>query len=210
MTHNEFQDLQAMKAHRDSRKVTEFTLTVNDHKDCYTTVKKYMNSQMVRHGNLLTSIEELDKADYLVVADMEHKEENQSIRVVGSTIEQVLNFFKDNHPKQYEQIPEINIKKFEFISKQCKASSSLSYQVINLADDDGVEYDDLDIQYRYTTDNLEQNDIVGGFKTVEEFITKLREGKKVTSIHCYPDTPVGFWAFYGTDFKSLLDHVVTD
>lgn len=79
-------------------------------------------------------------------------------------------------------------------------TSSLTYQVVNPNES---------LEYQFGAEP-EPDDFIPEHETVEESVKEIIDKGFYTEIHCYPNSPVGFWNYYGTDFQSLLDHVVKD
>ena len=178
--------------------LTRFELRVKPNKDYYESVERYIGD--ITNKVVCSPIEEMIKQDKLVTLlfDLDGKEE--PILILGISIEDALTHFKATYPEAHAELPEINIAKFKFISDECKASSTLRFEsLITEGELCAFEHTDID-----------EDDLVGINADPVKFREQVIAMKGYYEIQCYPNSPVGFWNYYGLDFKSLLDHVVED
>lgn len=187
-------------------KVTKFDLRVNPHKDYYETPQEYIGDKRVIG---IADIPTLTANDYLAELEVHWVNPTtnmyQYIWVVGSTVQEVMDHFKNNHAEYYNQVPSFDISAFEAITRECQASSTLSYlHWLNTPGFDKLLEDPID------DDSFDESDYVGDYPTTADFIAAVKKKRILTEIRCYPNNPNGFWNYYSFDFESLLKYVVEE
>lgn len=180
-------------------KLNYLHLVAKDNTTEYTTVEQYAQRSPKEK---IVPVKEIIEKNMVVELTIKFEKDGneEDIRILSSNTESLMNWVKENHPGLYELIPPFRIDQFDFIANDMKSSSGLYYTIVDpkysLEDSFGPE--------------PEPDDFIPERDTVEESIAEIAKKGCYTEIHCYPNSPVGFWNYYGTDFQSLLDHVVKD
>jgi hypothetical protein len=182
-------------------KLNYFYLVAKDHTNEYTTLELFVRKSTKKK---IVPVEEIIRKNMLVELTIKFEKDGkeEDIRIMSFNTESLMNWVKENYPDLYELIPSFDFDKFDFIANEMVCSSSLSY-----TEAPKEHLEDLEHQFGSTP---EAEDFIPERDTVEASIAEIAAKGFYTEIHCYPDTPVGFWNYYGTDFQSLLDHVVKD
>lgn len=181
-------------------KLLDFQLNINEHTTDYTTIEKYLTK---RDQSVIVPISEIIEKNFLAELYVEYETDNDGIGTINITsydVKTVMDWVQENNPDVYALIPPFKVEHFEALARQMKASSHLTYQVVDDNSDRGYEFGS----------NPEPDDFVPELDTAEESIAIIKANGFYCELHCYPHTPIGFWNFYGLDFQSLLDHVTKD
>lgn len=180
-------------------KLNYFYLVAKDHTTEYTTVELYARKSTKKK---IVPLEEIIENNMVVELTIKFEKDGkeEDIRIISFNTETLMAWVKENHPDVYALIPPFRIDQFEFLANEMKSSSGLSYTA------NDPEYA---LEYQFGPEP-EADDFIPERDTVEESIKEIAEKGFYTELHCYPNTPVGFWNYYGTDFQSLLDHVIKD
>lgn len=178
-------------------KLIHFYLVTKENTTDYETVEKY---SLKSTKTKIVPVDKIIEKDFIAELTIEYENNGteSNIGIMSYDVETLMEWVKKNHPDLYELIPPFRIDQFQFIADNAKSSSALSYESI-------VSKDSLEYQFG---SGPETDDFVPEQETVEISIEEISKKGFYTELHCYPDTPVGFWNFYGTDFQSLLDHIV--
>ena len=178
-------------------KIIEFVLSAKDNVDFYESVEKYLSET---DPYCLVPKQEIIEKDFfvkLMVVWIDKNEEKQGIVVGHNSVIDVIQWFKETHVDVYNLLPQLNEEEFEKLAKEMKASSEISLRSV----DDSEDFEESFFN------EPDPDDFVPEFPTAKESMDNIVKNGFYTCIQCYPDTPVGFFVFYGTDFQSLLDHV---
>lgn len=181
-------------------KIIEFVLSAKDNVDLYESVEKYLSDTDLYYLVPKQAIIEKDFFVKLLVVWTDKNEENQGIVVGHNSVIDVIQWFKETHEEVYNLLPHLNVEEFEELAKEMKASSEISLQSV----------DDCEDFEEGFFNEPDPDDFVPELPTARESMVNIVKNGFCTRIQCYPETPVGFFAFYGTDFQSLLDHVNKD
>lgn len=188
------------------KKLTYFCAMAKENHDHYRSVKDFL--KLANPEFIFGNQDKMDKDNNVITVSLsylnEGDTEDKHIRYIFENLQMALDYLKEHHKDLFDQIPVINIPKFEFIAKNAKCSTSLTYQYF--VETDTPEY----IREGFFYVELDQDDIVDKTITPEQYLDKLVTNRVTTTLQCYPNTPVGFWSYYGFDFNSLLDHVIED
>ncbi|QBZ70829.1 hypothetical protein pETSU_248 [Edwardsiella phage pEt-SU] len=122
------------------------------------------------------------------------------IRVMSHDVASLMEWLKDNHPEVHVLVPPFRIDVFQELANQMKSSSHLTYQAV--APDQEMEY-----EFGVEPDT---DDFVPERASVEESLEAIKANGFYTGLQCYPNTPVGFWSFYGLDFESLFNQILEE
>ena len=180
-------------------KLNYLHLVAKDHTTEYTTVELYARKSPKKK---IVSVEEIIEKNMVVelTINFEKDGKEEDIRIMSFNTESLMNWVKENHPDLYELIPSFRIDQFDFIANSMKSSSGLTYTAVD---------PEHPLEHQFGPEP-EPDDFIPERDTVEESIAEISAKGCYTEIHCYPNSPVGFWNYYGTDFQSLLSHIVTD
>ena len=181
-------------------KIIEFVLSVKDNEDFYESVEEYLSDTDLYCLVPTQAIIEKDFFVKLLVVWIDKNEEKQGIVVGHNSVIDVIQWFKETHEEVYNLLPQLNVEEFEELVKEMKASSEISLQSVDSCEDFETGF----------WNEPEPDDFIPKLPTAKESIDNIVKNGFCTRIQCYPETPVGFFVFYGTDFQSLLDHVNKD
>lgn len=179
-------------------KLISFDLVTKENTTDYETVEKY---SLKSTKTKIVPVEKIIEKDFIAELTIEYENNGTEFNfsIMSYDVGTLMEWVKKNHPDLYELIPSFRIDQFQYIADNMKSSSYLLYQVIDENSDRGTVLDQ---------DNLEPDDFIPQQETVEMSFAEISKKGFYTELHCYPNTPIGFWNFYGTDFQSLLDHIV--
>ena len=181
-------------------KLLDFQLTTKQNTTDYTTVEKYLAK---RDKSIIVPVSEIIEKDFLAELYIEYETANDgigTIDIASYDVKTLMDWVQENNPDLYVLIPPFKVDHFEALGRHMKASSHLSYRIVD---------DDCHYGYEFGPDP-EPDDFVPKLNTAEESIAAIKAKGFYCELHCYPHTPIGFWNFYGTDFQSLLDHVTEE
>lgn len=181
-------------------KIIEFVLSAKDNVDFYESVEKYLSDTDLYCLVPKQAIIEKDFFVKLLVVWIDKNEEKQGIVVGHNSVIDVIQWFKEAHEEVYNLLPQLNVDEFEKLAKEMKASSEISLQCVDSCEDFEEGF----------FNEPDPDDFVPELSTAKESMVNIVKNGFCTRIQCYPETPVGFFVFYGTDFQSLLDHVNSD
>lgn len=185
-------------------KLLDFQLNVNEHTTDYTTVEKYLAK---RNSSMIVPASEIIEKDFLAELYIQYETDafgTGTIDIVSYDVKTLMDWVQENNPDLYALIPSFKVDQFEALARQMKASSHLSYNLIE-KDVTGPE----DLEYVFGTEP-ETDDFVPQMQSVNQSLCEIIKNGFYCELHCYPHTPIGFWNFYGLDFQSLLDHVTEE
>lgn len=184
--------------------VISFCITVNGHKDHSESIEEYTKNK--RFVNKSAIIEDFVKNDKIVVINVQvanHSANSQphtNINIGCCDVMTAMHTLDVLYPQVYKQLPELNFEGFEKIASKQKCASHLRYTRVHTDD----EKDDL------LWLNIDDDDIIGHVRDIDIFTADSIGRGYYCEIQCYPHNPSSFWAYYGSDFKSLINHVVKD
>ena len=176
-----------------------FEIITKDNTTCYTTVEEHLKKTFI-HIKLNE-----DKAianDFIAQLHVEWHADGVegNVRVASHDVASLMDWLKETHPEVYALVPEFKIDQFQYLAESMKSSSHLTYTPVE---------PDQEIEHEFGV-YPEPDDFIPEVKTVKEAFTAIKANGFYTELHCYPNSPVGFWNFYGLNFQSLLDHVIED
>lgn len=178
-------------------KLIEFVLSTKDNVDFYESVETHLSETVLY---LLVPRQEIIEKDFLVKLLIKWLDENgevQGITVGHNSVGELMKWVEETHNEVYKLIPPFNVEQFEELANEMKASSEISYRWV-------TETEEFDSGF---WNEPEPADFVPELPTAKESIDNIIKNGFYTKIQCYPNTPIGFFVFYGNDFQSLLDHV---
>lgn len=180
-------------------KLINFYLITKDNTTDYISVEEYVHRSAEEK---IIPIEAIVQKDFVAELQIEFMKDDvlSNIGIISNDVESLMNWVKENHQDVYNLIPGFRIDQFQFIADKMKSSSVLAYNTC----EPGMP---LDHQFGSEPDHY---DFIPLRDSLEDSIKEIEEKGFYTEIQCYPDTPIGFWKYYGTDFQSLLDHLVKD
>jgi len=181
-------------------KLLEFRLATKENTTDYITVEKYLAKRKV---STIVPVSEIIEKDFLAELYIQYESVNgveTTLDIASYDVKTLMAWVKENHPDLYVLIPPFNVEQFEEIANSCKSSSYLEYIIIDETSDRGTVFDQ----------ETEPNDFVPERPTVEESLETIKANGFYCGIQYYPHTPIGFCAYYGNDFQSLIDHVIKD
>lgn len=176
-----------------------FDITTKDNTTCYDTVENHFKKTFFHVKlNEATAIAN----NFVAQMRVEWKGDGVEgdIRVASHDVASLIEWLKENHPEVHALVPEFRIDQFQALAEEMKSTSHLTYSAVG---------PDQDMEFEFGPDP-EPDDFIPEMETVEESIAAIKANGFYTELHCYPNSPVGFWNFYGLDFKSLINHIVKD
>lgn len=180
-------------------KLKYFNITTKDNTTCYYTVKDHFDKTFF---HVVLNKEKAIEIDFVAEMHIDWYADGveSKLRVASHDIASLMEWLKENHPEIHELVPPFRIDQFQFLAEGMKSSSHLTYMAVAPDQDMEFEFGVLP----------ETDDFVPERESVEESFTAIKANGFYTGLQCYPNTPVGFWSFYGLDFQSLFDHVIED
>lgn len=180
-------------------KLDYLEITTKDNTTCYTTVEKHLKETFF-HIKLNE-----DKAianDFVAQLRVEWVADGVegNVRIASHDVASLMDWLKETHPEVHALVPEFKIDQFQRLAENMKSSSHLTYSAVE---------SDQEMEYEFGVDP-EPDDFIPEVETVEEAFISIRANGFYTELHCYPNSPVGFWNYYGLNFQSLLDHIGED
>lgn len=172
-----------------SKDNTTFYNTVPQHLD-KATYQVILNKEKAINLDFLTEL----KIDYEIDGDVKR------ICVVSCDVSSLMEWLKENHPDIHALVPLFRVDMLQVLAEKMKSSSGLIYNAVT---------PDQDLDYQFGSEP-EPDDFVPELDTVEESVETIRKNGFYTELYGYPETPVGYWNFYGLDFESLLNKVIKD
>lgn len=184
-------------------KLEYFDITTKDNTTCYDSVKDHIAKTYFHHK---LNVEQAIANDFIAQLRFEFitDEGKQDIRVMSHDVASLVEWLKENHPEVHALVPPFRIDVFQALAEKMKSSSHLSYTAI---DDSVSEPEDLEFEFGC---DPETDDFVPEMQSVNQSLREIIKQGFYTELHCYPDTPGGFWNYYGLDFESLFNHILKE
>jgi len=180
-------------------KLIEFRLETKDNTTVYESAEQH-----VKESSCIAIVPraEIIEKDFVAAIFIKYEKNGEKLNIIimSYDAESLMTWLKEHHPDVYELVPSFRMDKFVFLANKMVSGSYLTYRALPT---------ECPLEYEFGIDP-EADDFVPEKETVEESIKEIVEKGFYTSLRIYPDTPVGNCVFYGTDFQSLLDHVITD
>lgn len=184
-------------------KLEYFNITTKDNTACYDTVAKHIATT---DFDIKLNVDKAIELDFVAELRVEfHDDEGKKdIRVCSHDVASLVEWLKDNHPEAHALVPPFRIDIFQVLAEKMKSSSHLSYTAI---DDSVSEPEDLEFEFGC---DPETDDFVPEMQSVNQSMREIIKQGFYTELHCYPNTPGGFWNYYGLDFESLFNHITKE
>lgn len=181
-------------------KLLELRLDTKENTSVYQTAKKYAEEAT---SVKIVPVAEIVEKDFIAELTVEYEANGEKLKfdVMSYDVASLMSWMKENHPELHEQVPGFRIDKFQALADRAVSSSCLRYQALSNTE--------CPIEYEFGFDPG-ADDFIPELNTVKESVDLIVKQGFYTELRVYPDTPNGFWNFYGLDFDSLLDHVVKD
>lgn len=180
-------------------KLEFFGITTKENTTCYDTVAKHIAKTFYHYklnGDKAIELDFIAELEVMwTVGDEKHE-----VKVMSHDVASLIEWLKENHPDVHAVIPPFRIDVFQALAEQMKSSSYLTYTAID---------PDKELEYEFGCDP-DTDDFVPEKESVEESLNAIKAKGFYTCLQCYPNTPIGFWHFYGLDFESLFDHVLEE
>lgn len=180
-------------------KIIRFEILTKDNTTCYDTVQHHLAK--TTYQAMLNKEKAID-LDFLAELKVDYEINGviEQICVGSCDVSSLMEWLKENHPGIHALVPSFRIDMFQALADKMGSSSGLIYTAVE---------PDQDLEYQFGC-FPDPDDFVPELDTVEESVEAIRKNGFYTELYGYPDTPVGFWGFYGLDFQSLLNHVITE
>lgn len=182
-------------------KVTNFEITIKEHKGGFETVEQVFDSWPHKVvGNMNTMIEK----DYLVQFRFETQRGvlTEHVIYLAESVQQGLDYLKETYPAIAEQVPEFDVAKLTQLGERAKCETILRY---NAWLEGEREDEDIDIFIEQMDWNSDDDDVCGDYSSLEELYAGIREKRVIMELQCYPNTSNGFWNYFCTEAKPLID-----
>ena len=180
-------------------KLEYFDITTKDNTTCYDSVKDHIAKTYFHHK---LNVEQAIANDFIAQLRFEviTDEGKLDIRVMSHDVTSLVEWLKENHPEVHALVPPFRIDVFQALAEKMKSSSSLTYHRV---------LPDQDLEFEFGCDP-DEDDFIPKPKSIEEAEANVRKNGFYTELHCYPNTPGGFWNYYGLDFESLFKHITEE
>lgn len=180
-------------------KLEYFDIRTKDHTTCYDGIKGHFDKTFF---HVILNKEKAIEIDFIAELRVSWVGDGVEgdIRVASHDVASLMEWLKENHPEVHELVPPFRIDVFQELAEQMKSSSHLTYTPVE---------PDQDLECEFGVDP-DTDDFVPECETVEESWQAILKNGFYTELHCYPNSPVGFWHYYGLDFESLFDHILKE